>query len=190
MTELNPTLTLWRAVQPRVDRAIRNAADGRDGYPTGSTGGSSGSSDRTGTLALRHVHGGGCRQCDDEGCEHCPPPKPHDPNGGLHRELERTIAKLANLVDALAPNNAATEHLRASTPESERRPDECESCWRDGGYRAKTRREGGRLCRWCEDVARDLNVDVPPLMLVELRHQGKRITDRDVRIATQAKGRR
>jgi hypothetical protein len=167
MTELDPTLAVYRSIAMRIERAIRIAADARDGYPSGGSGAAGGTSDRTGTIAVRHVDGG-------------------DRHGEFYADLERAVMRLADLVNRAAPNNRASEHLAASTPEAARRPDECPSCWRDGGYRAKVRADG-RMCRWCDDWARELKADMPPLMLVELHHQGRRITDRDVRIAMNIK---
>lgn len=43
----------------------------------------------------------------------------------------------------------------------------------------RTRRDGGRLCRWCEDVARDIGGD-PPSWLVDKRTRGAKITTQDI----------
>lgn len=59
----------------------------------------------------------------------------------------------------------------------------CQSCWRVGST-APPRTVGSNLCRWCEDWVRTLSdpdgewaleVTMPPLGMVELHAQGRRI---------------
>lgn len=156
---LDPLHQLWQRTHPRVTRAIDNSATFLDGHPTGSSG-PGGISDRTGTLAVNHATRG-------------------DTHGELRRDLARTLDRLARLVDQLAPTNRAAAHL--ATQASDVCPAGCcESCFRDGGHRTPTRREGGKLCRWCQDMARIQGRDMPALSLVEKHNRGQRITDRDV----------
>jgi hypothetical protein len=162
----DPLEHLWARTQPRVTRAIRNAHTWLDGHPTGTGSGSGGTGDRTGTLAARHATHG-------------------DPHGDLRRDLERTISRLADLVDRLAPTNRAAAHL-ATQADDTCPTDCCESCFRDGGHRTPKRNDGGRLCRWCQDIARTIGADQPPLALVEKHHRGRRITERDINIARRA----
>ncbi len=163
MTQLDPLHVLWRHIAPRVPRAIANSSTWLDGYPSG--GGSTNSrGDRTSTVAERHLDLG-------------------DHHGAQRRELERAILRVADLVDRLAPTLATADHLATKT--SDTPPSgSCESCWRDAGHRSPTRDPGGRLCRWCADMARHLNADTPPLVLVQRHTRGQRVTDRDIRAAT------
>ena len=163
MTTPDRTLLLWRHTRPRVEQAITNAVTFLDGYPAGSGGRSTDpEQSRTMTLALNHV---------DKG----------DTHGALHADLERTIRHLADLVDRLAPNTKAQSHLASQATDTGCPEGWCESCWRDNHHHSPTRSPGGRMCRWCEDAARHLGVDLPPLTLVAKHNRGQRITDRDLR---------
>lgn len=82
-----------------------------------------------------------------------------DPLAGLHRKYR---AALSLLVDALAAvedviTSAAVDPSVARRAKSD--VDDaalwCSSCDRVGAREPK-RREGGRWCRWCEDLVRDL----------------------------------
>lgn len=166
MTNLDRTLQLYQHIRPRIERAITNSATFRDGYPAGGTGTSSGTGDRTGQTAARHLDNG-------------------DTHGQLRRDLERCVARLADLVDQLAPSNKALDHL-ATLASDACPPSCCQACW-DTGTRTPTKNPGGVLCRWCGDTARALNMDAPPRALVDKHNRGLRITDRDVRQATGGK---
>lgn len=162
----DPILVLWGKVGPRVERAIANSKTYLDGYPSGSGTLGAGGESRTERLAERHL---------DKGDRH----------GEQRRQLERAILQLAGLVDQLAPSNAATLHL--ATKANDVCPSGCcESCWRVG-TRSPTKNPGGAMCRWCGDMARGLELDMPPVLLVEKHAQGKQVTDRDVRLATGGK---
>lgn len=163
MTNLDRTLLLWQNIRPRVERAIANSSTFLDGYPSGGTSSSSGSGDRTGTLATRHAES--------------------DPHGALRRDLEKWVRDGANLIDRLAPSNAAADHLATKASDA-CPPGCCESCFRDGGHRSPTKNPGGKMCKWCQDYARELNMDMPPVMLVLRHNRGQRITDKDIRTAT------
>jgi len=169
VTDFDPVLVLIDRTLPRVRKAAVNMANGMDHHPSSGKGGgqTKGShSDPVGRLAERHAE-----------------PWGRDQAAADHTRLTRLISELADLVDGWAPNNQARAHW--ATQGDDRCPTgQCESCWRDHGYRTPARTVGSRLCKWCENWARELAVDLPPLMLVERRHQGKKITDRDVRIAT------
>jgi len=165
MTTPDPTLILWRRICPRIEAAITNSATFLDGYPNGSSGAVSGSSDesRTQALALSHVTDG-------------------DHHGQLRRRLERQIVALADLVDALAPSSAALAHLASKADTGDGPPSGwCASCWRDGGHYSPTKNAGGELCRWCADAARHMDLPMPPLALVRKHNRGQRISDRDLR---------
>ena len=61
----------------------------------------------------------------------------------------------------------------------------CQSHWRVGSAE-RPRTEGSQLCRWCEDVKRELTVrcgfevGLPPRSIVDMRARGMRITERDI----------
>lgn len=179
--ELDPSLELWRTViATRAERAIRNSALFLDGYPAGGSGGgiSTESGGRTETLGLKHAYG---HEVKEDG----PMSGPDDKHGALRRRIERWVREGADLCDHLAPSNRAQSHMQ--TLASDACPSGCcESCWRVG-TKTPTRNPGGRLCRWCGDMARTLDMDDPPRMLVEKHAQGRVITDRDVRLATGGK---
>lgn len=67
----------------------------------------------------------------------------------------------------------------------------CISCWRDGGYcepvavRPNGQRRYRDFCHWC-GVWNGVHGKQPPLRLVELRHEGKKLTDREVRAVLAA----
>ena len=166
MTSLDRTLLLWQNIRPRVERAIANSSTFLDGYPSGGTSSSSGSGDRTGTLATRHAES--------------------DPHGALRRDLEKWVRDGANLIDRLAPSNAAADHLATKTSDI-CPPGCCTSCFRDGGAHERARTPGSKLCRWCADVARSLEMDQPPIALVRTYRMRGRITNADVRAATGGK---
>jgi hypothetical protein len=166
VTDLDRTLELYERIRPRITRAITNSATFLDGYPTGGTASGDNEGGRTAILATAHIEHG-------------------DSHGQLRRDLERCIDRLADLVDQLAPSNRAADHLR--TAASDECPTGCcQSCWRTG-TRTPAKTTGGRMCRWCYDTARALDMDEPPRMLVDRHTRGLRITDRDVRAATGGK---
>lgn len=177
MTDLDRTLELYQRIAPRITRAITNSHTFLDGYPTGGTASGDGTS-RTEALGLAHAHGNEQPDGNMTG--------PNDPHGAARRKLERCIEQLADLVDQLAPSNRAADHLR--TAASDECPTGCcQSCWRDHGHREPARTEGSRLCKWCAEWANELGTDMPYMTLLRLRHQGKRITQRDVDQAVRNK---
>lgn len=167
MTDLDRTLELYQRIAPRITRAITNSHTFLDGYPTGGTASGDNEGGRTAILATAHLEHG-------------------DAHGQLRRDLEKCIGRLADLVDQLAPSNRAADHLR--TAASDECPTGCcQSCWRDHGHREPARTEGSRLCKWCAEWANELGTDMPYMTLLRLRHQGKRITQRDVDQAVRNK---
>jgi hypothetical protein len=176
VTDLDRTLALYERIRPRITRAITNSATFLDGYPTGGNASGDGTS-RTEALGLAHAYGNEKENGAMTG--------PNDAHGATRRQLERCIDQLADLVDQLAPSNKAADHLRTSA--SDACPDGCcQPCWRTG-TRTPTKNPGGRMCRWCNDTARALDMDEPPHVLVDKHTRGVRITDRDVRMATGGK---
>lgn len=171
MTELDRTLVLIDEVlsHGRLRRAVVNMGDGCDHHPSSGGGGGSSKgshSDPTGRLVERHTEPWGV-----------------DRAAADKQRADRLVRELADLVKDWAPSNKATAHMATQASDS-CPPGSCESCHRDGGHRTPARTTGSRMCKWCENWARELSVDMPPLMLVERHHQGRKITDKDVRIAT------
>lgn len=76
------------------------------------------------------------------------------------------------------PNDAIRKHLTAEAAAHES-DTWCTSCSRVGSLSPR-RHNGGQLCRWCEDTARALNAQQPPVSLVEKHAQGRRITQADL----------
>lgn len=180
MTNLDRTLLLWQNIRPRVERAIANSSTFLDGYPSGGSSGGSGPADhRTAETALVHAYG-------REDTETGKMTGAHDPHGADRKALEQTIKRLADIVDRLAPSNAAADHAAMKTSDV-CPPGCCTSCFRDGGAHERARTPGSKLCRWCADVARSLEMDQPPIALVRTYRMRGRITNADVRAATGGK---
>lgn len=178
---VDDTLAVYQSYAPRAQRAIANAATYLDGYPSGAdSSGAIGVGDsRTMLLGLRHAYGN--EKTRDDGTVVMS--GPDDRHGALHRKVKAWVDAGADLVNQLAPNQKTADHL-ATKADDVCPAGSCVSCWRDGGHRSQTRKPGGRMCLWCEKTARNLDVDMPPLMLVQRHNRGQRITERDVRLAT------
>lgn len=119
-----------------------------------------------------------------------------DPIGQMHTRYRAALALLADTLDeveqiittATANGGKAAQHRR----NAEDRATFCVSCWRAGG---REPRRGAKWCRWCEDMTRALAAEwtwepgtAPPLTLVELHLEGKRITVRTVDDAMRKAG--
>lgn len=163
---------LLTAALPRLTEALTNLADAQPGYHTGgNTGGNTGSTttgghtDRTATLAIAPTD-----------------PATHDLHTA-HTLATRIATDTLALTDIIRRwanptttwrNSLATEAARTHTDTT------CRSCLRIGVMTPR-RPEGGDLCRWCADTRRA--IDRPgdiPTWLLELHHQGRRITTRDI----------
>lgn len=133
-----------------------------DGYPTGGNGLSAKNdiSDTTGNTAVARAK--------------------------LTEQPGHAILALQALNRAFGELDIASTHLGNALPPAPviQRPDElwCTSCQRDRGY-CEPRGDGrGELCRWCHDF-RGVHDVLPPVELLELRHAGRRIYDRDITAA-------
>lgn len=159
---------LLAVVDLSIAIALRQLADAQPGYPTGGDGTrTSGTiSDRTGHLATG-------------GAAHDPARRARDNLADLAHRIADDMNDLHRIVQAWRPPTHKWRHHLAT--ETDHVPDlGCVSCRRTGTYEPR-RSEGGDLCRWCQDIARLLGKRLPPIELVERHHQGKRITDADLR---------
>lgn len=161
-------------IERHLPLVLRTLAELQPGYPTG--GGGPGRrndvSDPTGELATGGAAGDPVRQAYDE----------------LETALAQAAAALLRaqtVVRAWRPpagqwRDSLTDQATAALANSN--DPWCQSCLRVARF-VPPRTQGSRLCRWCGDMARACERDVPPLQLVERHAQGRRITDADVRRA-------
>lgn len=162
-------------VEKHLPLALRQLADLQPGYPTGAagTGPRNGVADPTGHLATGGAAADPARQALVQ----------------LEQALSQAAAALLvaqGIVRGWRPPNGAWRDSltdQAGAALANGNDPWCQSCLRAGRF-VPPRTAGSRLCRWCGDLARSLELDVPPLPLVELHAEGRRITDRDLRRAT------
>jgi len=170
---------LWdlEAVLKALPTAIALLADSQPGYPSGGEGGSSpGShSDRTGNLA-------------------CSPPdfarRDHDDLVRLMRRIRDDAKDAAMICARWKPPSAQWRDDLATEAGAAYVDTWCKSHLRVKSMEPR-RSEGGNLCRWCQDVARDIGAGMPPEWLVDKRSRGVRITSADLdRARSEAKASR
>lgn len=130
-------------------------------------------------------------------------PVPHDPTGDnatnpdpaadIHDRLLRTLTTIETTGHTLLDLLHAATPRRPITPARDRRHTQaqliaegwCTSCHRHDQHLTpiEVRPDGSRyyatMCRWCGSFTADYR-RLPPLMLLELRHTGRRISVRDV----------
>lgn len=175
------TMQLMALIDPKLAKAVDMLADSQPGYPSAGDGMSSGGghSDPTATLALAPDQA----RTDQ------------DRLNMLVARIARDVKELDNVVRCWQPPGAKWREVLETDAASRLNDD---GSWCETHRRAnnleRTRRDGGRQCRWCEDVTRDLGFD-PPLWLVEKRIQGRKITNQDLARAkrehkTKRKGKR
>ena len=159
-------------IQQQLVACLKLLADLQPGYPSGTTGPGQRNavSDPVGELATGRAATDPARKALDE------------LGSDLHK-AEQLMAHAMRIVNAWQPptgrwrgnlaDKAANELANSNDPW-------CKSCLRVGVL-TPPRTTGGNLCRWCQDMARATNLELPPKALVEKHAQGRRITDRDVR---------
>lgn len=107
-----------------------------------------------------------------------------DPLAGMHSRYRAALALLEDVADELEQIITTATANGGKARQNRRNADDratfCTSCWRANG---REPRRGARWCRWCEDMTRALAAEwtwepgtAPPLKLVELHLEGKRIT--------------
>lgn len=104
--------------------------------------------------------------------------EPWDPTVTLAAKYRQLVTQAHNACQALndftaahRPDRLQITHTPLTTPN-----DWCRSHFRFGHYEARWRSD---LCRWCGDFHALYSID-PPKVLLEMRRQGQRITQRDV----------
>jgi len=156
---------------------------------SGQQGGTQGVSDRTGRIALAVLDGTDTAWTDLQHLDalmqsmmlRCNHKKP----------ISRQLAQLIDILDRWAPppkrRRAIESNLRAAADDMLDRADwnKCVSHRRIPGVAPpETRRQGGKLCRWCEDWLRALtdpdgewalDLELPPLELVKANAHGMKI---------------
>ena len=160
---------LWALINATLEAALDNLDANLPGLPaggnTGSTISSRDVSDPTQRIALGHdpalADWKRIQQIDTE--------LHHYAN--LEKELLGLVTKWG-----YRTGEAQRHHTKLATTT---RDDFCTSCMRIGQCVVRSRRT---LCRWCDDYER-ANKVLPTVELLEKRHQGRRITDADVRAA-------
>lgn len=165
MNDPDRLTTLARHLQGRLLPAAIRLAEQRSGYPTGHGGGQPGGS-RTETQALANLE------------------REHVTDRDYRRALH-LLDQLDQVVRNVLPNQRTIDHV-TSQASNECPTGCCTSCWRTG-TRSATKNPGGQMCRWCMDTAAALDLDTPPVMLVEKHSRGQRIVDRDIRSATNGR---
>lgn len=150
-----------------IGLAIDTLDECQPGYPTGGNDGPSGRgghSDRTGDLATR-THPDIARQARDA-LDH------------LTNRITNDIRDLDALTRRWTPPSSKWRDALATEAATTHEDTWCTSCIRVGSL-TPTRTPGSRLCRWCEDMTRELT-NTPPEWLVEKRRQGGRINSIDI----------
>lgn len=166
---IDPATTAAAELAVQLVPAARRLAEQQSGYPSGSAGGGSSYFDvEEGSRVEKLV------ERTDEN------KRPHISDRD-YRLFQSLVSRLSVVTTAVLPTQVTVEYLAKQASDA-CPPGLCSSCWRIG-HRSESRTDGSLMCRWCEDMARSLEVDMPPLQLVERHAQGKPITTRDVRLA-------
>lgn len=142
-----------------LPRLTRKLAEQHSGYPAGGQTTASGSSDRTGETATRHLQNG------------------HERTDTDYLEALHALATLDDIARRTIPNNVARAHAATLTQD---RPG-CRSCARVDTWN-DIRTNG--MCRWCNDtlgrcltLAPTMTGDMPPRSIVDAYTRGIRITE-------------
>ena len=184
-TLLAATALLEQLTQ-EIAAAITTLDECQPGYPTGGNDGPTsqgGHSDRTGDLAARTLDGYPDQaRRDRDDLDHLTSRIANDIRDA-HNIARRWTPPTALWRDALATEAATQPHTDDNW---------CSSCIRVGSLTPR-RDAGGSLCRWCQDMTREVGGE-PPTWLVEKRRQGGRINSmdtakakRDIRTAKKTK---
>lgn len=166
----------------RLTQSIGGALDALDdsqpGFPSGGEGGPSSlgdHSDRTGDLAARTLDGFPDQARADL-----------DHLDMLCRRICDDIAKASDIARRWSPPTELWRDALATEAASHLTDADawCRSCLRVGSIQPRRSGGTGDLCRWCQDMTREIG-GMPPEWLVEKRRQGGRITTIDVGRARQ-----
>ena len=175
------TLLAAHAELTRLCRDITRAIDTLDecqpGYPSGGTDGPGGlgsHSDRTGDLAARTLDGHPDQARRDR-----------DDLDHLTRRIAGDVRDASDIARRWLPPSTKWRDALATEAATSTHADDawCTSCLRVGSLTPR-RSGGGTLCRWCQDVGREVGGELP-IWLVEKRRQGGRVTQADIDRARQ-----
>jgi hypothetical protein len=172
MKDLDQLTALAETITKMLEDGTQALIEQRSGFPAGGTGGGSPSStsDRTGRLATTRADRGPERSDQD---------------------YERTLQILTELLDILKrarPPRRTTIHIAATTTQQD---DGCTSCARVGTWTART--TTNTMCRTCNELVlriqmqHNINLEQPPVKLVDRQRQGRRITPREINQALHEK---
>ncbi len=163
------------AIAGSVPKIARKLVEQHSGYPAGGQATTSGSSDRTGELAVRHL---------DDG---------HETTDLDYRRLyqiteamERLATEIDDIARRTAPNNKASAYAATLTEDEPG----CRSCARVKTW-SRPRRRG--MCSGCLDIQNRVIThyewphDMPPVSLVELQRRGKDATVKRVHEALRGR---
>jgi hypothetical protein len=156
---------------------------------SGTSQGGSGTSDRTGRIALGVIDGVDTAWTDSRELDRLERIIIAKCNNGL--SWTYLLPRVLDIVDRWAPSDSRRRklhaNLRSASDDLLGQADwnKCQSHRRvDGVAPPDTRRQGGKLCRWCEDWVRALtdpdgdwalDIDMPPLEMVNANAHGMKI---------------
>lgn len=167
MKDLDPLTTLAHTITQTLEQGAQALIEQQSGYPAGGTGGTpSATSDRTGTLATTHADRG-------------PEQTDHD-----YQRCMYLLTELQDILNRARPPQRKQQHIQATTTQHD---DGCTSCARSGVWTARTANKP--MCRTCTELILriqmqcNITLTMPPLALVDMQRQGRRITTREIKTA-------
>jgi len=177
----------------RLALALKALSDATGDMPcTGTTGGGSGTSDRTGSIALRVIEGVDTAWADTHRLNILLESMIRKMRTG--QSVRRQIDELNDIINRWAPTDnqrrAITANLQAAANDLLNRHDDhgnCVSCARDPKSFGEPFRRG--LCVNCYrriehiNAIYDCELDMPPVALVVLFRERGRVTGRDIQMA-------
>ena len=184
----------------RLAQALKALSDATGDMPcTGTTGGGSGTSDRTGSIALRVIEGVDTAWADTHRLNILLESMIRKMRTG--QSVRRQIDELNDIINRWAPTDnqrrAITANLQAAANDLLNRHDDhgnCTSCKQvPGAYGTPHARGLCKTCdRWLQRVLASyaVDIDMPPRRLVELGHAKGKITDHDINAVMHGQPRR
>ena len=184
----------------RLALALKALSDATGDMPcTGTTGGGSGTSDRTGSIALRVIEGVDTAWADTHRLNILLESMIRKMRTG--QSVRRQIDELNDIINRWAPTDnqrrAITVNLQAAANDLLNRHDDhgnCTSCKQvPGAYGTPHARGLCKTCdRWLQRILASyaVDIDMPPRRLVELGHAKGKITDHDINAVMHGQPRR
>ena len=184
----------------RLAQALKALSDATGDMPcTGTTGGGSGTSDRTGSIALRVIEGVDTAWADTHRLNILLESMIRKMRTG--QSVRRQIDELNDIINRWAPTDnqrrAITVNLQAAANDLLNRHDDhgnCTSCKQVPGACGTPHARG--LCKTCDRwlqrilASYAVDIDMPPRRLVELGHAKGKITDHDINAVMHGQPRR